>query len=52
MIYLARSGGKMQRNSVRRKRWVGPLVLATVIVAFVVLFVNGRTIAPFVYSMF
>ena len=48
MIYLARSGGKMQRNNVRRKRWVGPLVL----VAFVVLFVNGSTIAPFVYSMF
>jgi hypothetical protein len=37
---------------VRKKWWLGPIVLVLVFLAFLIIFTEGSAVAPFIYALF
>ena len=38
--------------SVRKKLWLAPVIIVMVIFGFLIIFVEGTVVAPFVYTLF
>lgn len=41
-----------QFMKVRKKWWLGPIILVLVILGFFIVFVEGSALAPFIYALF
>ncbi len=37
---------------IRKKWWLGPIVAFLVILSFIIIFVEGSALAPFIYTLF